>query len=508
MLILLGSSTLGGIHPSSREEPPNNANGGFYNPGFENQHSNPSREETPKQVKSRRKRLDPSIVESLKHLEVDQLRQKVNAHARYKHLTADDRCVFTKAYNKYQKEIHVMAAERLLRLNPVLKHLGNRGCFRGSTMYNNFCEYDVEARKLFYNYDLHQDNQKRECGRLWKNLNQAEKEQYKDLAFLALLPNPFGRGDCNGPDGGTSEASCPKTREITFSSRLRLSTGAKSPRTREAKFVSGGRFLGEQFINMFLQDKKTNIEMNFLLFVGGQEVIRRATGQLAQVTKPRKTCKRKVGAPKSPWNFGGKGANYKAARDKLNLAISKATNGLHKQWPGKTTAATLKKLWVTFSIKDNKHGIKTTHFCVKPGAMRDKQLRLILRVFHKDLVVLTELPAADAPKTLGADPDNLPTGQEATQSSRTTLNKGSATNAKNARGSDSATKSKKGFVSDNTKTASKESIKDKSLKKKQKKLTVQEEYDDEEEDKDKDEDKEDKEDKDNSGSATLTIAVA
>ncbi|OAV97968.1 hypothetical protein PTTG_25894 [Puccinia triticina 1-1 BBBD Race 1] len=192
----------------SQEEPPNNANGGFNDPGFENQHSNPSREETPKQVKNRRKRLDPSIVESLKHLEVDQLRQKVNTHARYKRLTADDRCVFTKAYNKYQQEIHVMAVERLLRLNPVLKHLGNCGRFRGSTMYNNFCEYDVEARKSFYNYDLHQDDQKRECGCLWKKLNRAEKEQYKDLDFLASLLNLFGRGDCNGPDGGTSEASC------------------------------------------------------------------------------------------------------------------------------------------------------------------------------------------------------------------------------------------------------------------------------------------------------------
>ena len=133
--------------------------------------------------------------------------------------------------------------------------------------------------------------------------------------------------------------------------------------------------MGKQFVDMFLREKKTNIEANFLSFAGDQEVIRRATGQLAPVTKPRKNQKRKVGAPKTPWNHGSKEVNYEAAREKLNLAISKVTHGLQKQWPGKSTSATLEKLGVTLRIKDNNHGIVTTHFCGKPGAMRDKQLQ-------------------------------------------------------------------------------------------------------------------------------------
>ncbi|OAV95164.1 hypothetical protein PTTG_26774 [Puccinia triticina 1-1 BBBD Race 1] len=89
-------------------------NGDSDSPRFENQPSNSARKETSNRAKNSRKRLDASIVELMKHLENDQLRQKVNTHAQYKRLTAEDRRVFTKAYNRYQHEVLLMAAERLL----------------------------------------------------------------------------------------------------------------------------------------------------------------------------------------------------------------------------------------------------------------------------------------------------------------------------------------------------------------------------------------------------------
>ncbi|OAV93709.1 hypothetical protein PTTG_07744 [Puccinia triticina 1-1 BBBD Race 1] len=243
----------------------------------------------PKSDKNNQKRLDPRIVDLMKDLEINQLRQKVTKHAQYKRLTADERHVLTKLYTNYQRQVLLLAAERLLKINPVLKHLGNRSRFRGPTMYNNFCEYNVEAWKSFYN-------------------------------------------------GG--------------------------------EIISGGSFMGEQFIDMFSQDKKTDIEASFLSFAGSKE------------------------------------SNYTAAREKLNTAISKVTHGVQAQWPGKSTTLTLKKLGVTLRIKDNDHGITVNDFCGKPGAMRNERLQYILRAFHEDLVVLDGPPPPDAPVTLGADPDN------------------------------------------------------------------------------------------------------
>jgi hypothetical protein len=57
---------------------------------------------------------------------------------------------------------------------------------------------------------------KRECGRLWRALDQQTKLKYKDIEFLKTLPNPFGRGECPGPDGGTSEASRAKNKKSRF----------------------------------------------------------------------------------------------------------------------------------------------------------------------------------------------------------------------------------------------------------------------------------------------------
>jgi hypothetical protein len=43
--------------------------------------------------------------------------------------------------------------------------------------------------------------------------------------------------------------------------------------------------------------------------------------------------------------------------------------------------------------------------CGKVGSKQNNQLKLILRAFKDDLVVLTGPPAPDAPATVGANPD-------------------------------------------------------------------------------------------------------
>ncbi|EFP84781.2 uncharacterized protein PGTG_10252 [Puccinia graminis f. sp. tritici CRL 75-36-700-3] len=336
---------------------------------------------------------------------LDQLQKKVAHHrvGHYKRLAAEDCVALGAAYSRYQQEVHLIAAERLLKPRPVLNHVGSLSRFRGPNMYINFCKYDIEARKVYYDKSRSMRERKRECGRLWRALDQQTKLKYKDIKFLKTLPNPFGRGECPGPDGGTSEASQAKNKKSRFyrsaetelwSRKVMLdlkNLGAAHDiegfvmlyKGNSNEVVSGGSFMGEQFVDMFAKDKKLDISSNFLSFASSQEVIRKATGQVAKVVRPRKRAQ-KLGSKETAWNLGGREKNRDAAREKLNEAISKATH-IRRKWPGKTTEKSLKKLG--------------------PGAMGDEQLQKVLRAFAEDLVVLTGPPAPEVPETLGADPE-------------------------------------------------------------------------------------------------------
>ncbi|KAA1137486.1 hypothetical protein PGTUg99_020302 [Puccinia graminis f. sp. tritici] len=310
--------------------------------------SGPSEQATSDPVKNgpkakKRMRLDSAVFNTMKHLPCDQLRKKIVAHARYKRLVAEDRVALEAAYNRFQTEVHLIALERLLKLDPVWKHIGNRARFRGPTNYNNFCEYDIEARKVYYDDNIPVRQRKKECGRLWRLLDKATKLKYKDIDFLAQLPNPFGRGDCPGPDGGTSQASRKKARRSRFfreaetelwSRKVMLdlkNLGAahdvegfvmlyKSKGTT-SKVVSGGSIMGEQFVDMCAKEKTSDIGANFLSFASGQELIKRMTGSTSKVVKPRKR-QRRLGTSASAYDKGSKEKNLEAARGKLNQRVS------------------------------------------------------------------------------------------------------------------------------------------------------------------------------------------
>ncbi|EFP77330.1 uncharacterized protein PGTG_03286 [Puccinia graminis f. sp. tritici CRL 75-36-700-3] len=406
-----------------------------------------------------RMRLDPAVFDTMKHLPCDQLRKKIVAHARYKRLVAEDRVALEAAYNRFQTEVHLIALERLLKLDPVWKHIGDRARFRGPTNYNNFCEYDIEARKVYYDDNIPVRQRKKECGRLWRLLDKATKLKYKDIDFLAQLPNPFGRGDCPGPDGGTSQASRKKARRSRFfreaetelwSRKVMLdlkNLGAahdvegfvmlyKSKGTT-SEVVSGGSIMGEQFVDMCAKEKTSDIAANFLSFASGQELIKRMTGSTSKVVKPRKR-QRRLGTSASAYDKGSKEKNLEAARGKLNEAISKVTHSAKTEWPGKTTANTLKKLGVTLRIKDNEHGITVNTLCGKVGPKQNDQLKLILRAFEDDLVVLTGPPAPDAPATVGADPDEATNNEPRTSRELTGRSKRTAKNGGSKEGEGSA----------------------------------------------------------------------
>ena len=118
---------------------------------------------------------------------------------------------------------------------------------------------------------------------------------------------------------------------------------------------------------------------------------------------------------------------------KIVLGQGKVTHSTKKEWPGKSTANTLKKLKVKLSIKPNDHGISVKHFCGKPGEMNNWQLINILTAFGKDLVVLNGPPTPDSLVTLGADDDKIQIEETPTQNDCANAAEGQATSTKEER---------------------------------------------------------------------------
>ncbi|OAV88317.1 hypothetical protein PTTG_29064 [Puccinia triticina 1-1 BBBD Race 1] len=322
-------------------------------------HTNsPTNKDTPKREKQaqKRARLDPEIVNSLKDLDLDQLRKKVLTHSKYKRLVEDDRIALSAAFHEYQKAIHRIAVEQLLCLSPVLKYVGSKNQFKGSTNYNNFCEYDVEARKAYYNYEITLSEQKTTCGALWKKVDEETKEKYKDPEFLATLPNPFGRDKETGAPPETKQGKenlqqlrSPETERWSSKVILDLKNlgaahgvegilmvvkpGASG---KPPTLISGGSHLGVQFLNMFC--KEMDPCASFFSFVSGQEVIRKASDNMPVVIPSRKRRDGKKDMPDCKHDLGSKEANYQAVKNKLNALIANATQNRVQAWPGKTAA--------------------------------------------------------------------------------------------------------------------------------------------------------------------------
>jgi hypothetical protein len=89
-------------------------------------------------------------VEKLDRLDLDELRGKAAKKGKYKKLTALIRTELDELYRDYQVKLHKVAIKHLTKPKPILNYVGNGNRYRGATNYNNFCKYDVEARKAYY----------------------------------------------------------------------------------------------------------------------------------------------------------------------------------------------------------------------------------------------------------------------------------------------------------------------------------------------------------------------
>jgi hypothetical protein len=97
---------------------------------------------------NKRMRLAPHLIEELNRLETDELRARVDKHAHYTRLCADDKVALEELHSQFQRQVLLFTGSRKLRLESVQSHLGTANRARGSSMYHNFCRYEPEAHKI------------------------------------------------------------------------------------------------------------------------------------------------------------------------------------------------------------------------------------------------------------------------------------------------------------------------------------------------------------------------
>ncbi|KAI7947862.1 hypothetical protein MJO28_009770 [Puccinia striiformis f. sp. tritici] len=93
-------------------------------------------------------KLPDNILRRLEDMELDKLCSRCLKHGQYQRPSAEEKVELDNTYYKYMKTIHRNACKHLLRTQAVLGYLGQCNCAQGSTMYNNFCQYDLGARKF------------------------------------------------------------------------------------------------------------------------------------------------------------------------------------------------------------------------------------------------------------------------------------------------------------------------------------------------------------------------
>jgi hypothetical protein len=87
-------------------------------------------------------------MEEIRGLDLDELRQRVATHAHYVRLDAHDKLELDEVYNEFQRQVYVITLKNLLHDEAVMNYLAIKNRSRGSTMYNNFCQYDPEASAI------------------------------------------------------------------------------------------------------------------------------------------------------------------------------------------------------------------------------------------------------------------------------------------------------------------------------------------------------------------------
>ncbi|PLW44830.1 hypothetical protein PCASD_07138 [Puccinia coronata f. sp. avenae] len=344
-------------------------------------------------------RLEEDIVAQYCLLPLDELRRLAAEHAENSCLCAEDHIELNALYDNYQREIYIMAIKNKLFIDPVLDHLGLATRIKGSTCYNNFCQYNPEASQI--NADKLKSSQLRahEMGILWQK--QSDKDRWYNLDFLDSLPNPDEASAKQAQEEAKASTRKKKKSYVNMKpdqwankvindlKKLSSAYGVKglllfaSRDKNQTTITSGGSIMGVQFLDMFPEEM--DLRTNFVDYVKGQKAIVKVTGSLPPPPKkPRKQCtgkKNLLDEKYAKYNKGKKTNKLAELRPLIVGEINKVSNRRWKVlsgWPGTHTISALAKVGVKMKVKENKLKIVPKDFCHQLDRLRNGELHRLL----------------------------------------------------------------------------------------------------------------------------------
>ncbi|KAI7963123.1 hypothetical protein MJO28_001217 [Puccinia striiformis f. sp. tritici] len=345
--------------------------------------------------RDKRTRLSPEVMEKIRTLSFDQLRQKVVQDPQYERLTVADKIEAENIYRTYQIAVYQLAIKNKLHIKPLLEHLGNNTRIRGPTNYNLFCKYHPVAGLIHRDRSLHHNERARRTGALWDKLDDAEQAQWKDQDYLDSLPSlpPLPPGSVSG-DEDDEPTSTP--RRALPRDRFQISTWLRNVK-RDFRNMSTSHQL-EGYLVLASRDPRRPV-----LRTAGSIMAEEFLDILADDTDQTSSFMGFGDNPDCAHCLGSKKANTAAIRSKLRNAIRKASHGAWQSgWPGTNTATVLRSLGVTLSVQVNDHLITAAEFCKRPSDMRIGQSRRVLTALANGWFKLTGPPAPDE-TVVGAD---------------------------------------------------------------------------------------------------------
>ncbi|PLW13541.1 hypothetical protein PCASD_19320 [Puccinia coronata f. sp. avenae] len=380
---------------------------------------------------STRHQLDASTMDKLKDLPLDELRRRHGNYAKYQRLAAENKVDLEAAYIEYMRKTYLIAIKYRLHILPALKYLGLLVLARGSTNYNNFCEYDPDASKIYRNESIDPNERSRLCGRLWASVDPERKLMFDDPDFLDSLPNPYSminledeEDTANPPISTEQEASSSTNlkvlkRRVKFDAHEWLQKVVRDMRNLSTSFqvegfvvitscnmkgpvaISGGTIIGERFLD--LHSKTIDPCANFVAYQEGQAVIKTISGaDLSQEKQlgrnpPVQRKEKKEGLPEK----------RAAVAEQLGKALYTATGGKYvKGWPGKSTIEVLKKLKITLKVNTDESRISCKDLCMRPSDMQKGHAdRVLIALKNGSVELISHAPeATDEPNVVGHDP--------------------------------------------------------------------------------------------------------
>ncbi|KAI9631561.1 hypothetical protein KEM48_014211 [Puccinia striiformis f. sp. tritici PST-130] len=266
---------------------------------------------------------------------------------------------------QYKMKTKMKSTQSNCPCQPALNHLGLLTRIQGSTHYNLYCKYNKVASVTFHEESIHVKERMRQCGLLWKGVDDETQKMWKDpdfvdsqrANFVQSAPEKAANGTIALPSLQKSHFKLHQwprdmksnPRNLSSAHNLEGSHVLVSRDPDSTLLVTGGSLLDKQFVVMMAK-KKPNPCMNFYSF------------------EKKDNCS----------------------------AVFDATHGEQNAWPGTNTAANLKQWNVELQVKNNYKGITPEYFCARPTDLKEVRLVRILLAIGEGWVHLIEPPAAEA----------------------------------------------------------------------------------------------------------------